>query len=161
MSCAASARAFPAYARWSDVSFAIWPGEMHMLLGENGAGKSTLMKVLCGAIAPTSGEVYLRGPAVVDRFARRRAPARHRGDLPGILAGSLSRHRAEHLLGRAPRGRAARHRSTASVSTPTRDACSTSIGFDIDPRESVHVWASPSSRWSRSPRRCRRTRASW
>ena len=31
------------------MSFALYAGEVHMLLGENGAGKSSLMKVLCGA----------------------------------------------------------------------------------------------------------------
>ena len=48
----------------SDVDLAVWPGEVHMLLGENGAGKSTLMKVLCGAVRPDAGRFLHRGEPV-------------------------------------------------------------------------------------------------
>jgi len=34
---------------------------LYGLLGENGAGKTTFMKLLCGLIAPDSGDIYLRG----------------------------------------------------------------------------------------------------
>jgi ribose transport system ATP-binding protein len=39
----------------SDVSLAIGPGEVHVLLGQNGSGKSTLIKVLSGYHAPDPG----------------------------------------------------------------------------------------------------------
>ncbi|HET7714466.1 MAG TPA: ABC transporter ATP-binding protein [Bauldia sp.] len=48
-----------------NVDFAIRPGEIHALLGENGAGKSTLVKILYGALQPTSGEIRWRGRPVV------------------------------------------------------------------------------------------------
>jgi simple sugar transport system ATP-binding protein len=48
-----------------NVDFAIRPGEIHALLGENGAGKSTLVKILYGALQPTSGEIQWRGAPVV------------------------------------------------------------------------------------------------
>lgn len=53
----------------TDVSLVVRRGEVHAVVGENGAGKSTLMKIIAGAISPTSGtmefeekEVSLRGP---------------------------------------------------------------------------------------------------
>lgn len=36
----------------------VYPGEVHVLLGENGAGKSTLIKILTGAYQKDAGEVY-------------------------------------------------------------------------------------------------------
>ncbi len=39
-------------------------GEIHALLGENGAGKSTLVKILYGALQPTSGQLFWKGAPV-------------------------------------------------------------------------------------------------
>ena len=46
------------------VDLALRQGEIHALVGDNGAGKSTLVKIISGAIAPTSGEIYLDGRQV-------------------------------------------------------------------------------------------------
>jgi ribose transport system ATP-binding protein len=46
------------------VDFDLYPGEIHVLMGENGAGKSTLMNVLGGVIEPDDGEIYVDGQAV-------------------------------------------------------------------------------------------------
>ena len=44
-----------------DVSLTVRDSEIVGLLGDNGAGKSTLIKVLSGAVAATSGNIYVRG----------------------------------------------------------------------------------------------------
>ncbi|WEX08691.1 sugar ABC transporter ATP-binding protein [Chelativorans sp. AA-79] len=38
-----------------DVSFEVFPGEVHCLAGENGSGKSTLIKVITGVYQPAAG----------------------------------------------------------------------------------------------------------
>lgn len=52
----------------SNVSFGVEKGERIALLGQNGAGKSTLVKILCGALTPSSGAVSLGGK-VIDQHA--------------------------------------------------------------------------------------------
>jgi inositol transport system ATP-binding protein len=57
-------KVFPGVRALDDVSFDLYSGETHVLMGENGAGKSTLMKVLNGTYTPTSGEILLDGEKV-------------------------------------------------------------------------------------------------
>lgn len=46
------------------VTFDLYPGEIHCLLGDNGAGKSTLIKILSGVFPPTEGEFLFEGRPV-------------------------------------------------------------------------------------------------
>ena len=128
---------FPGVKALDDVSFAIWPGEIHMLLGENGAGKSTLMKVLCGAYRADAGEFFHKGERAEIRSP---ADARKFGiavifqefslvpyldiaqniflgrEFPGRIPGTIDRRRI--------------YRETERVFAR--------IGFDIDPKTPVH-----------------------
>ena len=44
-----------------NVDFALYPGELVVLLGASGSGKSTLLNILGGLDTPTSGEVLYEG----------------------------------------------------------------------------------------------------
>ena len=46
------------------VSFTLYRGEIHGLLGGNGAGKTTLMNVLYGLYRKDEGEIILKGQKV-------------------------------------------------------------------------------------------------
>lgn len=54
---------YPGVRAVDDVSFSIERSTIHCLVGENGAGKSTLVKMLTGALRPTSGTMKVRGAA--------------------------------------------------------------------------------------------------
>lgn len=45
----------------NNVDLSLYPGEVHVLVGENGAGKSTLMKILAGAYQQDSGNIIIDG----------------------------------------------------------------------------------------------------
>jgi len=52
---------FPGVKALDDVSFRLFPGEVHTLMGENGAGKSTLIKALTGVYKIDEGEILVDG----------------------------------------------------------------------------------------------------
>ena len=52
---------FPGVRALSNLTFDVYEGECHCLVGENGAGKSTLMKILSGAYKPTAGSICYGG----------------------------------------------------------------------------------------------------
>ncbi|MFM7173999.1 MAG: ATP-binding cassette domain-containing protein, partial [Caldilinea sp.] len=52
---------FDATQALEDVSLALYPGEVHALIGENGAGKSTLIKIMTGVHPPDTGTLLIDG----------------------------------------------------------------------------------------------------
>ena len=57
-------KSFGAVRALAGVSFSVFEGEAHVLVGENGAGKSTLLKILAGILQPDRGEVRWHGQAL-------------------------------------------------------------------------------------------------
>jgi heme exporter protein A len=47
-----------------DLSFGIAPGALVRIAGPNGSGKTSLLRILCGLLAPTQGEVRWRGTPI-------------------------------------------------------------------------------------------------
>lgn len=50
----------------NNVSFCLEKGEILGFLGPNGAGKSTTMQMICGNLAPTSGQILINGIDILD-----------------------------------------------------------------------------------------------
>jgi len=46
---------------FSELAFVIEPGQCLHVAGENGAGKTSLLRILCGLLSPTHGEVHWSG----------------------------------------------------------------------------------------------------
>jgi rhamnose transport system ATP-binding protein len=61
LAVASVAKSFGAVAAVRDVSFPLYAGEIHALVGENGAGKSTIVKMLAGVHRPDAGGIELDG----------------------------------------------------------------------------------------------------
>lgn len=57
---------YPGVTALDNVSIDFYPGEVHAIVGENGAGKSTLIKIMTGAIQPTSGKIIFEDQEITD-----------------------------------------------------------------------------------------------
>jgi len=94
---------FPGTIAVDDVSFEVYPGEVHALVGENGAGKSTLMKMLAGSFDDYTGTITVNG-----RVEKLHSPTTAKKCGIGMIYQELSLARpisiTENLLaGRLPR----------------------------------------------------------
>ena len=62
----------------NDVSFSVEKGEFVAIVGASGSGKSTLLHILGGIDRPTSGEVFVDGQSVYERYEDQLAVFRRR-----------------------------------------------------------------------------------
>jgi branched-chain amino acid transport system ATP-binding protein len=89
-----------------DVSLSVRKGEIVSIIGPNGAGKTTFFNLLTGQLAPTSGEVRLRGERINQLPPHDRArlgmgrtfqiakPLIALNALENVMIGAFMRHRA-------------------------------------------------------------------
>lgn len=63
-------KSFPGVKALDKVEFELYPGEVHIIVGENGAGKSTMAKCILGAYVPEEGEMYINGEKVAFKTSR-------------------------------------------------------------------------------------------
>ncbi|HVI35594.1 MAG TPA: ATP-binding cassette domain-containing protein, partial [Gaiellales bacterium] len=123
----------------SGVSMAVWPGEVHCLLGDNGAGKSTLIKTLSGVHAPSSGQIVIEGQPVVlagPRDALDRGIATVFQDLAMIPLMSITRN---FFMGReVTRGAGPMRRFDVETANRVAREEMRKIGIDVrDPTQAV------------------------
>jgi branched-chain amino acid transport system ATP-binding protein len=57
-------KSFGALVVAQNIDFRLAPGDRHALIGPNGAGKTTFVNMLTGALAPSSGQIFLAGQDV-------------------------------------------------------------------------------------------------
>jgi simple sugar transport system ATP-binding protein len=123
----------------SGVSMAVWPGEVHCLLGDNGAGKSTLIKTLSGVHAPSSGQIVIDGRPVAltgPRDALDRGIATVFQDLAMIPLMSITRN---FFMGReVTRGAGPMRRFDVETANRVAREEMRKIGIDVrDPTQAV------------------------
>jgi simple sugar transport system ATP-binding protein len=54
-------KVYPGVVANHDITFSLYPGEIHAICGENGAGKTTLMRMLFGMEQPSGGQIFYKG----------------------------------------------------------------------------------------------------
>lgn len=67
-----------------DVSFSLDKGEVLGFLGPNGAGKSTTMKMICGNLAPSVGEIKINGYDILEQPKLAKAELGFLADTPPL-----------------------------------------------------------------------------
>lgn len=122
---------YPGTIAVDDVTFKVYAGEVHALIGENGAGKSTLMKMLAGSFDDYTGDIFINTKKV-----QLHSPSQARKFGIGMIYQELSLARpisiAENLLaGRLPKKGGLVDREAMRKESKRLLA---SVGLDLDPK---------------------------
>jgi heme exporter protein A len=91
------------------LSFALQPGDVLRIAGANGSGKTSLLRILCGLLAPTRGQVKWRGNdigALREEYATQLVYLGHAPAVKDDLSGAENLAIACRLAGDAQAGEA-------------------------------------------------------
>ncbi len=69
---------------FSDLSFALGPGELLQVRGPNGAGKTSLLRMLCGLMLPAHGEIRWNGSSIKELGENYYRDVTYLGHLPAV-----------------------------------------------------------------------------
>ena len=101
-------KSFPGVKALDNVSFTVYEGEVHVLVGENGAGKSTLIKCINGMYTADEGEVYIFGEKITThnpRYMKEKGVATIHQELnpvPDLTIGENGQQKVHVQRGTAP-----------------------------------------------------------
>jgi len=127
-------KGFPGVLANDGISFRVYPGEIHALLGENGAGKSTLMSILAGLYRPDAGIIKVQGKTV-----KLDSPRKALGEGIGMIYQHFRLVNnftvAENIVLGSPKIKAVINRT---IIEKEAERISRSYGFQIDPQARVH-----------------------
>ena len=123
-------KTFPGVRALDGVSFEVYPGEVHALMGENGAGKSTLMKVLGGIYQPEEGRIFVDEHRNGDDLAAAGQGQGRHVHPPGTEPCQRAVGRREHLPWRVAAQKLRARRLEDAVRPHRRDPRSAEGGFN-------------------------------
>ena len=104
------------------LSVSLEPGEALRVAGENGSGKTSLLRILCGLLAPTHGEVRWKGSPIGrlrEEYARELVYLGHAPAVKGDLTAAENLFMACALSGLST-GEAQREEALARFGLPAR-----------------------------------------
>jgi heme exporter protein A len=69
---------------FSELSFALDPGELLQVRGPNGSGKTSLLRMLCGLVSPVEGEIRWKGSTIKELAEDFYREVTYLGHLPAV-----------------------------------------------------------------------------
>jgi heme exporter protein A len=87
---------------FSDIHFALAPGEIRQIHGPNGAGKTSLLRILCGLSLPEAGQVLWQGQPIAKTRASYQANLAYVGHALGLKLDLTARENLSFALSLHP-----------------------------------------------------------